>query len=467
MILCFFCVIIPCGKWEVMEDTICAISTSLGVGAISIIRVSGENAIEIVNNIFKGKDLTKVESHTISYGYICDGEKEVDEVLVSIMRAPKTYTLEDVVEINCHGGISTTNKVLELVLEGGARIAEPGEFTKRAFLNGRIDLTQAESVDALLKSKSDSARTIALNGVNGNLAKKIRNLRSILVELLANIEVNIDFPEYEDALEVTHSNLLPKLTIINDELKDLIATARNGKILSEGLNVALIGRPNVGKSSILNALLDEEKAIVTDIAGTTRDTVEGQAIINGILINFIDTAGIRDTEDVVEKIGVDKSLATIKKCDLVILVLNNNEELTDEDKELLEKIKDYTNIVFINKTDLKSKLLIDKDKYNIVNGNTKDLKGLDELKEKIVSIFNLDKIETKDMTYLSNVRQIDLAKKANKSIEHCMKNLSNEIPVDMLAIDIKQAWDLLGEIIGENYQDALLDELFTNFCLGK
>ena len=450
-----------------MEDTICAISTSLGVGAISIIRVSGENAIEIVNNIFKGKDLTKAKSHTISYGYICDGEKEVDEVLVSIMRAPKTYTLEDIVEINCHGGISTTNKVLELVLEKGARLAEPGEFTKRAFLNGRIDLTQAESVDALLKSKSDSARTIALNGVNGNLAKKIRNLRSILVELMANIEVNIDFPEYEDALEITHSNLLPKLTIINDELKDLIATARNGKILSEGLNVALIGRPNVGKSSILNSLLDEEKAIVTDIAGTTRDTVEGQTIINGILINFIDTAGIRETEDVVEKIGVDKSLAAIEKCDLVILVLNNNEELTEEDKELLEKIKDYTNIVFINKTDLEQKLILDESKYNIVNGNTKNLKGLDELKEKIVSIFNLDKIETKDMTYLSNVRQIDLAKKANKSIEHCMKNLSNEIPVDMLAIDIKQAWDLLGEIIGENYQDALLDELFTNFCLGK
>ena len=380
-----------------MEDTICAISTSLGVGAISIIRVSGESAIEIVNNIFKGKDLTKAKSHTISYGYICDGEKEVDEVLVSIMRAPKTYTLEDIVEINCHGGISTTNKVLELVLEQGARLAEPGEFTKRAFLNGRIDLTQAESVDALLKSKSDSARTIALNGVNGALAKKIRNLRSILVELMANIEVNIDFPEYEDALEITHSNLLPKLTIINDELKELIETSCNGKILSEGLNVALVGRPNVGKSSILNALLDEEKAIVTDIAGTTRDTVEGSTIINGILINFIDTAGIRDTEDVVEKIGVDKSLATIEKADLVILVLNNNEELTDEDKELLEKIKDYTNIVFINKIDLESKLVIDEDKYIIVKGNTMDLKGLDNLKKKIVSIFNLDQIETKDM----------------------------------------------------------------------
>jgi len=449
-----------------MEDTICAISTSLGVGAISIIRVSGSEAINIVNKIFKGKNLNEVKSHTINYGYICDDNKEIDEVLVSVMRAPKTYTLEDIIEINCHGGISTTNKVLELILENGARLAEPGEFTKRAFLNGRIDLTQAESVDELLKSKSESARVVALNGVSGSLGKKIKKLRSILVELMANIEVNIDFPEYEDALEITHSNLLPKLTIIKDELTELINSARNGKILSEGLNVAIIGRPNVGKSSILNNLLEEEKAIVTDIAGTTRDVIEGSATINGILINFIDTAGIRETEDIVEKIGVDRSREAIKKADLVILVLNNNEKLTKEDLELLDTIKEYPHIIFVNKTDLEENLVIDKD-YNVIRGNTKELKGLDELKEKIILTFNLDKIETKDMTYLSNVRQIDLAKKANKSILNCINNLNNEIPVDMLAIDIKQAWDLLGEIIGENYQDALLDELFTNFCLGK
>jgi len=449
-----------------MEDTICAISTSLGVGAISIIRVSGSEAINIVNKIFKGKNLNEVKSHTINYGYICDDNKEIDEVLVSVMRAPKTYTLEDIIEINCHGGISTTNKVLELILENGARLAEPGEFTKRAFLNGRIDLTQAESVDELLKSKSESARVVALNGVSGSLGRKIKKLRSILVELMANIEVNIDFPEYEDALEITHSNLLPKLTIIKDELTELINSARNGKILSEGLNVAIIGRPNVGKSSILNNLLEEEKAIVTDIAGTTRDVIEGSATINGILINFIDTAGIRETEDIVEKIGVDRSREAIKKADLVILVLNNNEKLTKEDLELLDTIKEYPHIIFVNKTDLEENLVIDKD-YNVIRGNTKELKGLDELKEKIILTFNLDKIETKDMTYLSNVRQIDLAKKANKSILNCINNLNNEIPVDMLAIDIKQAWDLLGEIIGENYQDALLDELFTNFCLGK
>ncbi|MBQ6687377.1 MAG: tRNA uridine-5-carboxymethylaminomethyl(34) synthesis GTPase MnmE [Bacilli bacterium] len=450
-----------------MEDTICAISTSLGVGAISIIRVSGQEALDIVNKIFKGKDLTKVKSHTINYGYIYDGEKNIDEVLVSVMLAPKTYTKEDVVEINCHGGISTTNKVLELLLENGARLAEPGEFTKRAFLNGRIDLTQAESVDALLKSKSDSAREVALNGVSGSLGKKIKNLRSILVELLANIEVNIDFPEYEDALEITHSNLKPRLTEVLETLKDLLATARNGKIISEGLNVAIVGRPNVGKSSILNSLLEEEKAIVTDIAGTTRDIIEGSATLNGILINFIDTAGIRETEDVVEKIGVDKSIAAIDSADLVILVLNNNEELTDEDKELLEKIKKYENIIFINKTDLERKLLFNKDDFTIVDGNTKEISGLDNLKKEIINKFNLEKIETKDMTYLSNVRQIDLTKKALKAVEHALANLDELIPVDMLAIDIKQAWDLLGEIIGENYQDALLDELFTNFCLGK
>lgn len=450
-----------------MEDTICAISTSLGVGAISIIRVSGKEAVEIVNKIFKGKDLSKVKSHTIHYGYIFDGNKNIDEVLVSIMLAPKTYTVEDVVEINCHGGISTTNKVLELILENGARLAEPGEFTKRAFLNGRIDLTQAESVDALLKSKSDSAREIALNGVSGSLGQKIKNMRSILVELLANIEVNIDFPEYEDALEITHSNLKPRLTEVLNELKDLLKTARNGKIINEGLNVAIVGRPNVGKSSILNSLLEDEKAIVTDIAGTTRDIIEGSAIINGILINFIDTAGIRETDDIVEKIGVDRSIAAIDTADLVILVLNNNEELTEEDMDLLAKIKNYENIVFINKTDLETKLKFDKSKYTVVEGNTKGLNALESLKEAIITKFNLEQIETKDMTYLSNVRQIDLTKKACKAIKHALNNLDEYVPVDMLAIDIKQAWDLLGDIIGENYQDALLDELFTNFCLGK
>ena len=450
-----------------MDDTICAISTALGVGAISIIRVSGVEAINIVNKVFKGKDLNKVVSHTINYGYIYEEDKLIDEVLVSIMKAPKTYTMEDIVEINCHGGISTTNKVLELILEAGARLAEPGEFTKRAFLNGRIDLTQAESVDALLKSKSDSARTIALNGVKGNLAKKIKNIRSILVELLANIEVNIDFPEYEDALVITHSNLSPKLTLIKKQLEELLNSARNGKILSEGLNVAIIGRPNVGKSSILNSLLEEDKAIVTDIAGTTRDIVEGTTIINGILINFIDTAGIRITDDVVEKIGVNKSLATIDNADLIILVLNNHEELTNEDKELIEKIKNKQAIVFVNKTDLEPKINLEEVNLEIIYGNTTDINGLNDLKKKIVSIFNLDQVETKDMTYLSNVRQIDLVKKACKSVDNSLKQLNKEIPVDMLAIDIKQAWDLLGEVIGENYQDALLDELFTNFCLGK
>lgn len=450
-----------------MEDTICAVSTSLGVGAISIIRVSGSDAVDTVNKIFKGKDLAKVKSHTINYGYIYNGKKNIDEVLVSVMLAPKTYTNEDVVEINCHGGISTTNKVLELILENGARLAEPGEFTKRAFLNGRIDLTQAESVDALLKSKSDSARELALNGVSGILGKQIKSLRSILVELLANIEVNIDFPEYEDALEITHSNLKPRLTEVLAILKDLLSTSKNGKIINEGLNVAIVGRPNVGKSSILNSLLEEEKAIVTDIAGTTRDVIEGSVIINGILVNFIDTAGIRETEDIVEKIGVDKSIAAIEKADLVILVLNNNEELTEEDKGLLEKIKSYENIVFINKTDLESKLVFNKEDYTVVEGNTKSIDGLKNLKNVIIKKFNLEELETKDLTYLSNVRQIDLTKKACKAIEHALANLDEFIPVDMLAIDIKQAWDLLGEIIGENYQDALLDELFTNFCLGK
>lgn len=448
-----------------MDDTICAISTALGVGAISIIRVSGSEAISKVANLFDGKNLNEVKSHTIHYGHIISNGEIIDEVLVTILKAPKTYTKEDIVEINSHGGISTTKKILEILIKNGIRLAEPGEFTKRAFLNGRLDLTEAEAVNSLIKSRTDLERKLALNTLSGKVSKKINKVREIIVELLANIEVNIDFPEYEDALEITLENLPPKLNEIKKELENLLEEGKIGKIIENGIKVAIVGRPNVGKSSILNALLKENKAIVTDIAGTTRDIVEGEVELKGIALKFIDTAGIRKTKDVVEKIGVDKSLEMIDESDLVIHVLNNNETLTEEDQEIMEKIKDKTHITFINKSDLPTKLKIAKD--DIVKGNTVDLNGLDKLKDKIGELFDLERINNSNLEVVSSAREIGLLNEALNSIDQALNNVSSKLPVDMIAIDIKKAWDLLGEITGESYQDELLDTLFSKFCLGK
>ena len=448
-----------------MNDTICAISTALGVGAISIIRVSGEEAINKVANLFDGKNLNEVKSHTIHYGHIINNGEVIDEVLVTVLKAPKTYTKEDIVEINSHGGISTTKKILEILIANGIRLAEPGEFTKRAFLNGRLDLTEAQAVNSLIKSRTDLERKLALNTLSGKVSKKINNVREIIVELLANIEVNIDFPEYEDALEITLENLPPKLKEIKKELESLIEEGKIGKIVENGIKVAIVGRPNVGKSSILNALLNKNKAIVTDIAGTTRDIVEGEVELKGIALKFIDTAGIRKTKDVVEKIGVDKSLEVIDESDLVIHVLNNNETLTEEDQEIMEKIKDKTHITFINKSDLPTKLKIAKD--DIVKGNTIALNGLDELKDKIGELFDLERINNSNLEVVSSAREIGLLNEALNSIDQALNNVSSKLPVDMIAIDIKKAWDLLGEITGESYQDELLDTLFSKFCLGK
>lgn len=451
-----------------MTDTIAAISTTIGVGAISIIRVSGKDSIKIVNKIFEGKDLEKVDSHTIHYGNIKEKNEIIDEVLVTVMKSPKTFTTEDIVEINCHGGISTTNKVLEIVLNNGARLAEPGEFTKRAFLNGRIDLTQAESVMDLISSKSESKRKVAINGLNGYVGNIIRDLRQEILELLASIEVNIDYPEYDDAIVMTNDIIKPKIIEIKRKLSKIINESENGKILTTGIKTIIIGKPNVGKSSILNRLLDEEKAIVTDIEGTTRDTVEGSITINGVALNIIDTAGIRETEDIVEKLGVEKSLKLILEADLVILVLNNNEELSEEDEKILEACKEKKTIVVINKNDLERKINIEKIQYkNIIYTNTVDLGGIDSLKEKITELFNLNELEHEDYMYLSNVRQISLAKEANYILEEVEIGIENQVPVDMIEIDIKRAWEKLGEIIGETYDEELIDQLFSQFCLGK
>ena len=448
-----------------MFDTICAISTSLGVGAISIIRVSGDEAISKVAKLFDGKNLNEVKSHTIHYGHIISDGEIIDEVLVTVLKAPKTYTKEDIVEINSHGGIATTKKILEILIGSGIRLAEPGEFTKRAFLNGRLDLLEAESVNNLIKASTDLERKLALNGISGKVSKKITRVREIIVELLANIEVNVDFPEYEDALEITLDNLPPRLNEIKRELESLLEESKIGKIVENGIKVAIVGRPNVGKSSILNAMLNENKAIVTDIAGTTRDIVEGSVELEGISLKFIDTAGIRKTDDLVEKIGVDKSLEMIDDADLVIHVLNNNEGYTPEDEEIKERIKDKTHITFINKSDLPTKL--NKEKLDAIMGNTVAIDGLDSLKDKIVELFDLEKINNSNLEVISSAREIGLLKEDLNAIHNAISNVGISLPVDMIAIDIKKAWDLLGEITGESYQEELLDTLFSKFCLGK
>lgn len=448
-----------------MDDTICAISTALGIGGISIIRVSGDESINIVNSIFKGSDLTKALSHTIHYGHIVFEGDVIDEVLVSVMRAPKTYTTQDVVEINLHGGIATTNRVLEILLSSGCRQAEPGEFTKLAFLNGRIDLTQAEAVGDVINAESENARELSMNQLTGKLSQIIRDFKNTILGLEAKIEVNIDYPEYEDLEDMTSEVVLEELMKMNVKLSDLIEESKNAKIIKTGINVAIIGKPNVGKSSILNALLEEDKAIVTNIEGTTRDIVEGKMILNGITINFIDTAGIRVTDDVVEKIGVDKSLKQIDSADLIILVLSNNDLVSNEEKELLERIKNKNHIVFVNKDDTESK--VDINTNDAVFGNTISSEGLDELKKKIISFFDLETLAKKDFTYISNARQLALITKVKNSIESAIDNLQNGMTVDVIAIDLANARTYLGEILGEVYDEELIDELFSRFCLGK
>lgn len=446
-----------------MEDTIAVISTALGASAISIVRITGDKAIDIVNKI-SDRDITKFNANTINYAHIIDNGNVIDEVLISVFLKPKTYTRDDLIEINTHGGISVTNKILELLLENGARLAEPGEFTKRAFLNGRIDLLEAESVMDLINAKTETARKMAINGVEGRLSNKINKLRDLGLDLISNIEVNIDYPEYEDIEVMTIEKVKDFSIKLNKQIDELLKDSETGKLIKEGINTVILGRPNVGKSSILNRLLDEDKAIVTDIAGTTRDVVEGSIRINGILINFLDTAGIRETSNTVEKIGVDKSLSLIDEADLILLVLNNNEKITKDDLDLLEKTKNKKRIIVINKIDLDKK--IDKEFEDAVYISA-EKNDIDSLINKINELFKIDEIKNSDMTYLSNIRTINLLKKAKKESNELMKSLENEIPIDMLEIDIKRILDLLGEITGESYDEELIDRLFKNFCLGK
>ena len=451
-----------------MNDTIAAISTTTGVGAISIIRISGNDAIKIVNKIFKEKDLEQVPSHTIHYGHIEYNNKIQDEVLVTIMRAPKTFTTEDVVEINCHGSIIVTKKILEILLTIGCRLAEPGEFTKRAFLNGRIDLIEAEGIMDLINSKTEQEKNLALNQIEGKVSNLIKNLRQEILEILAQIEVKIDYPEYEDIEDITYNELETNIKKIEQKIKTIIKESNSGKIIKDGIKTAIIGRPNVGKSSLLNKLLQEEKAIVTEIEGTTRDTVEGEIIINGIKLNLIDTAGIRTTNDIVENIGVNKSLEQINKADLILLVLNNNEELQDYDKKLIEQTKNKNSIIIINKIDLEQKINInDIEEKNTVKISTTTEEGIEELKQKIVKMYDLEKLESKDATYLTNARALALLSQSLEKINDVNIGIKEHQPIDMIEIDIKEIWNLLGQITGETYEDELINQLFSQFCLGK
>ena len=454
-----------------MNDTICAIATSQGKGAIAIIRVSGEEAIEIVNKLFKGKDLTQVDSHTINYGHIIDTAGNIiDEVLVTVMRAPKTFTTEDVVEINTHGGIAPTNKTLELLLSNGCRLAEPGEFTKRAFLNGRIDLLEAEAVMDMIDARTPVQRELAANQLSGKVSDLINQLRDDMVQIISNINVNIDYPEYDDVDIITNDILVPKVTSLKNRIEKILEESKNGRIIKNGIKTSIIGKPNVGKSSLLNALIEEDKAIVTDIAGTTRDIVEGQISINGILLNIIDTAGIRETNDLVESIGVEKSLKMMNESDLVLLVLNNNEEVTQDIKDIIKELKDKTYIVIINKKDLESKINLEEldiNKDNVIYTNMLKQEGIEELKQKIIELFNLGNIENSDPTYLSNARSIGILESCLESIKEVEKGLGNNEPIDMIELDIKDIWEKLGTINGTTYEEELLDEMFSRFCLGK
>ena len=448
-----------------MEDTIAAISTTTGVGAISIIRLSGEEALKITNKVFT-KDLTTAASHTIHYGYIKDGNEKIDEVLVSVMLAPKTFTREDVVEINCHGGIATTNKVLELLLDNGARLAEPGEFTKRAFLNGRIDLLEAEATMDLISSKSETARKISINTLTGETSNLIKSLRSDLVQIISNIEVNIDYPEYEDVEDMTNDKVLPNIKEFRERLENIIKKSEDSKVIKEGIKVGIIGKPNVSKRSLLNALIEEEKAIVTNIPGTTRDIVEGTIVLGGITLNITDTAGIRESNDLVEMLGVTKSLKIIDSSDLVIFILNNNEELSDEEKELLNKLKDKKKIIIVNKIDLEGKL--DKSLLgDYIEISVKENIGIDKIKDRIRKLFNIGQLSSNDLTYLSNARTISLLKKSLTIIDSTIKEINDNSPIDIVELGLRDAWNTLGEVIGATYKDELLDELFSRFCLGK
>ena len=438
-----------------LNDTIVAISTGLVEQAISIIRLSGEQAIEVVDKIFD-KDLTKAKSHTITYGFIKDEDDIVDEVLVSVFRAPKSYTMEDIVEINCHGGIYITKRILSLCIANGARLARPGEFTQRAFLNGRIDMSQAEGINDLIKANNHNKASSAIHSLKGSVTRLIDPLCEDLLDIIANIEVNIDYPEYDDVEVLTNQKIRPKVVSFLARIDDVIHKAQNSIIIKNGINTVILGQPNVGKSSLLNAMLQEDKAIVTNVAGTTRDLVEGEVTLNDVTLNLIDTAGIRDTNDIVEKIGIEKSIEALNNAQLVILVCDD--KLDDEDKRLLDMAKDKPCLIVYNKKDLHDV----KDGINISAINN----DIEELVDAINDMFKEEIIDNK-MDTLNNERQIGLAISARKHMLDVLKAIDDNVELDLVSIDLNMAYEDLKEILGHATREDLLDALFSKFCLGK
>src|SRR5699024_3511969 len=456
-------------------DTITSISTPMGEGAIAIVRLSGPDAISIADSIYKGKkQLSEVDSHTINYGHILnpDSGEIVEEVMAAVMRGPKTFTREDIVEINCHGGLVTVNRVLELTLSNGARMADPGEFTKRAFLHGRIDLSQAEAVMDFIRSKTERASKVALGQMEGRLSELIKGLRQSILEILAQVEVNIDYPEYDDVEEATSQFLLKEAANIEQEIDKLLKTGQQGKIMREGLSTVIVGKPNVGKSSMLNNLIQDNKAIVTEVPGTTRDTLEEYVNVRGVPLPLVDTAGIRETEDIVERIGVVRSRKALGEADLILFILNNSEALSEEDRKLYEVIKNEDAIVIVNKMDLEKKLDIDEVKEMIgdmplIQTSMLKQEGIDQLELQIRDLFFDGEVQNQDMTYVSNSRHISLLKQARNTIQDAIDAAEADIPMDMIQIDLTRTWEILGEIIGESASDDLIDQLFSQFCLGK
>lgn len=450
-----------------MEDTIAAVATTIGESSINVIRISGKDSINVANKIFS-KDISNVPSHTVHYGFIMEDKEKIDEVFLSVFRAPKSFTTEDIVEISVHGGSASVNKVMELVLSNGARLAEPGEFLKRAFLNGRIDLTQAEAVGDLINAQTESSRKMALKGVDKTIFCEINELKEKVLALIANIEVNIDYPEYEDAVVVTKEMINETNEFIREKVNKLLKNSKKGLLIKNGLKIVIVGKPNVGKSSILNSLLKENKAIVTDIKGTTRDIVEGTLMIDGVKLDILDTAGIRETNDVVEAIGVKRSVDAIDEADLVLFVIDSEDGFNKEDKEVLDKIKDKEILVVYNKNDKKENYKVDElSSYNSINISTFDSDMIEKLKDKISSIFDLKSIAESNYTYISNARQIALLNKSLSIVDEIENAVNNDLEVDMIEIDVKRLWETLGEITGEVGSEDLLNEIFSKFCLGK
>ncbi|MBE6067370.1 MAG: tRNA uridine-5-carboxymethylaminomethyl(34) synthesis GTPase MnmE [Clostridium lundense] len=455
-------------------DTIAAIATVLGEGGISIIRISGSKSLDIVDSIFKGKNnrnLLDIDPYSMRYGFIIEKETEdiLDEVLVTYMKGPRSYTAEDTVEINCHGGVTPTKRIFQEIIKAGARVAEPGEFTKRAFLNGRIDLSQAEAVIDIIRAKTELSMKSAVLQSNGRISKEIDSLRNRLLQIIAHIEATVDFPE-DDLEEITSNQVSIQVENIINEVSELLSTADEGKILREGLNVVIVGKPNVGKSSLLNALLKEQRAIVTEVPGTTRDVIEEYINLDGVPIKIIDTAGIRETEDIVEKIGVEKSKEKIIEADLIIFMIDLSRELDDEDKEIMDYIRDKKYIVLLNKSDLDNKVvkedLVGLNLKYIIESSAKSGKGLDELKDSIKELFFKGEVKNQDII-ITNARHKEALIRAKESLSSALDTLNNTLAIDLSSIDIRDAWSKLGEITGDTLEEDIIDKIFSEFCLGK